>query len=77
MGVPKTININDGNNGKKEYYYWDQYDSWDEAVYYGKKIKEERKGELRIRYFVLQSEDSWFLPVPRFILYLNKKLKIL
>ena len=76
MGIPKTIKINT-KNGKKTYYYWDEYDSWDEAKFYGNKIKLERKSEMSVKYFVLEAEDSWFLPVPKFVLYLNRKLKLI
>lgn len=78
MGIPKIIKIGDGNNGKIDYYYWDEYDTHEEAVYYAKRIKEERKREgTKVKYFILETQDSWFLPVPKFIVYLNKKLKIL
>lgn len=75
-GVPKEIKINDGYNGKKTYYYWSEYDSFDEARFYAKKIKMERK-EMKIRYFILESQEGWFLPVPKFVLYLNKKLRLI
>lgn len=77
MGIPKSIRINEGTNGKVEYYYWSEYDSWEEAKYYAKKIKEERKMEMKIKYFIMESQEGWFLPVPKFVLYLNKKLRII
>ena len=77
MSIPYTIKINNGNN-KIIYYYWSEYESYEEALYYGKKIKEDRRKEnMKIKYFILESQDSWFLPVPKFILYLNKKLRII
>lgn len=77
MGVKKTITIKDGTNGKKEYYYWSEYDSYDEALHYAKRIKEERKGEMRIRHFIVETNEGRFLPVPKFVLYLNKNLRII
>lgn len=73
----KEITINEGSNGKTKYYYWDEYDSWEEAKQYGKRIKEERRKEMRIKYFIIETKDSWFLPVPKFILYLNKDLRLI
>lgn len=77
MGVPKSIKINDGYNGRKEYFYWSEYNSWEEARYYGKKIKDERGKEgMKVKYFIIESQDSWFLPVTKFVLYLDKRLRI-
>lgn len=76
MNAPKTIKIKDGMYGKNEYYYWDEYESWEEAIYNAKKIKEERRRkDIRIKYFIIETKDSWFLPVPKFILYFNKDIK--
>lgn len=78
MGVQKIIKIGDGTNGKVNYYYWDEYETKEEALYYAKRIKQERKLEgIKINYFILETQDSWFLPVDMFIVYFNKKLKIL
>lgn len=77
MGIPKSIEINNGKEGKRKYYYWSEYDSFDEAVKYGKEIKEYRRKEgMQISYFVLESQEGWFLPIPKFVLYLNKKLTL-
>lgn len=78
MGIPKEIEIGEGTNGKVKYYYWSEYDGYAEALYYAKKVKEEnRMRNNKIKYFILKSQDGWFLPVPKFILYLNKDLKII
>ena len=79
MGIPNTIEIKDGKrNGKIKYYFWSDYNSWEEAEYYAKKIKEERRREgMKIKYFILEAQDSWFLPVPKFVLYLNKNLRLI
>ena len=77
MGIPKIIKIKDGTDGRKNYYFWDSYDTYEEAKYYGKKIKFERRNEReKIKYFILESQDSWFLPVTRFALYFSVKLRI-
>lgn len=78
MGIPKTIRINDGNKGRITYYYWSDYDSYQEALYYAKRIKEERKMEnMRLKHFILESQEGWFLPVPKFALYFSKKLRLI
>lgn len=78
MGIPKKININNGYYGKNEYYYWSEYESKEEAYYYAKRIKEERRKEgMKIKYFVVESQEGWFLTVPKFVVYLNKDLKLL
>lgn len=78
MGIPKEIEINDGYNGKQKYYYWSEYETFAEAIYYAKKIKLDRKMEgIKIKYFVLESQEGWFLPIPKFVLYLNKNLRII
>lgn len=78
MGIPKQIEIGEGTNGKVKYYYWSEYDGFEEAKYYGKKIKDERAKEgTKVKYFILKSQDGWFLPVPKFILYLNKDLRLI
>lgn len=78
MGVMKEIKIGDGINGQRTYYYWNEYESREEALYYAKKIKHERKQEkMNIKYFIIESKEGWFLPVPRYIVYLNKKLRLL
>lgn len=78
MGIPREIEIGEGNNGKVKYYYWSEYDGYEEAIQYGKKIKEERRREnMKIKYFILKSQDGWFLPVPKFVLYLNKDLRLI
>lgn len=78
MGIPKEIEINEGKNGKGKYYYWSEYDTYNESLYYAKKIKLERKMEgMKIKYFILKSQDGWFLPVPKYILYLNRSLRLI
>ena len=78
MGIPKTISIGEGTNGKTKYYFWSDYETHEEAIYYAKRIKLERKQEgTKIKYFILETQDSWFLPSPKFVVYLNKKLRLL
>lgn len=77
MGVKKIIEIKDGTNGKKKYYYWSEYESYEEALHYAKRIKNERKNEMRIRYYIVETSEGRFLPTPKFILYLNKDLRII
>lgn len=78
MGVPKEIEIKDGYNGKKKYYYWSEYETFAEALEYAKKIKSDRKAEgMKIKYFILESQEGWFLPIPKIVLYLNKDLRII
>lgn len=78
MGIPKTIEIGEGSNGKTQYYYWSEYDGYTEALYYAKRIKEDRsKTGMKIKYFILKSQEGWLLPVPKFILYLNKDLRLI
>lgn len=76
MGIPRTIQIKEGKNGKKTYYYWDEYDSYDEALYYCKKLKKGRMKDMKIKYFILETQDSWFLPVTKYVAYINKKLRL-
>lgn len=71
MGIPKEIEINNGDNGKKRYYYYKKFDEYNETKHNAKEIKKRH----RVSYFILKSQDSWFLPVPVFTLYLSKKLK--
>lgn len=78
MGIPKVIKIGDGTNGKINYYYWDEYDTREEALHYAKKVKDERKMEgTRLKYFILETQDSWFLPVEKFVVYFNLKLRLI
>lgn len=75
MGAKKEIKINNGRgNAKQTYYYWEEHNSYEEAVFYAKKIKEEKKGEVKLKYYILETKESWFLPVAKFIIYLNKDL---
>ena len=79
MGIPRKIKIKDGNsNGKTTYYYWNEYETDEEATQCARRIKKERRQEgMKVKYFILETQDSWFLPVPRFVVYLNKKLRLL
>ena len=62
----------------KPYYYWDEFNTWEEAQIIAKRIKEERKVEgIKIKYTIVTAEDNWFLPVIKYILYLDKKFKII
>lgn len=72
MGIPKTIRV----NGYK-YYYWDNYDSREEANDYAQEIKKRKQKEgIKVKYFIQEMEDSPFLPVMISVLYFNKKLRI-
>lgn len=77
MGVPTVIYIKEGKYGKIPYYYWDEYDTPEEARMVAKRIKLERKGEMNIKYYLMESQDSWFLPVTKYVIYLNKKLRLI
>lgn len=78
MSIKKEIEINNGRQGgKQKFYYWSEYESYEEAVYYAKKIKDERKGEMKIKYFIVETKESWFLPVAKFVLYFNKKMRLI
>ena len=83
MGIPRVIVISSGkdevgNTKFEEYYYWSDYDTREEALHYAKKIKDERKKmKQKIRYFILKHQEGRFLPVPIFVLYLNRKLRII
>lgn len=76
MAVPKVIYIKEGKYGKVAYYYWDEYDNAEEARIVAKRIKEERRNEMKIKYYLLKSEDSWFLPVTKYVVYLNRNLRV-
>lgn len=71
MGIPKRIKISDGYYGQKEYYFWEEYETYEEAIYNARKMKI----TMKVKYFIIESQDSWFLPVPKFVLYLNKKVE--
>lgn len=67
----KVITINDGTAGKKKYYLYSSYNTYEEAKNMAKLKKEEYPNK-RIKYFILESEEGWFLPVNKFCLYLTK-----
>lgn len=75
--MEEIIKIRNG-RGKNEqtFYYWSEYDSYEEAIYYAKRIKRERKPEMNLKYYILESKTRRFLPVPKFILYFNKQMRI-
>lgn len=70
--VEKTIIING-----QEYHYFDEYGTWETAIKIAKEFKKERK----TKYFILQAKEKGLmknlLPSTKFLLYLNKKLKII
>lgn len=74
--MEKVIYIKDGGM-KVPYYYWDSYNSWEEAIFYAKKMREDRKGEFHLKWFILEAQEGAILPVPKVILYLNRKLRVL
>ena len=77
MSFTKVIYLKNGNRGMKPYYYWDEFDTWEEAQIIAKRIKEERKVMgIKVRYTIVTADDSWFLPVTKFVLYIDKRLKI-
>ena len=76
MTIPKVVLIPCGKKGVKRYFYWDEYDTIEEAIYYAKKIKLERKEEMCIKYYITETKDSWFLPVTKYVVYLNKKMRL-
>jgi len=67
-------------NGRKKneqtFYYWSEYDSYEEALYYAKRIKKERKPEMNLKYYILETKKGMLLPVPKFVLYFNKKMRL-
>jgi hypothetical protein len=71
-----VIKIKDGTNGEKKYYIWDTFDTYEEAIRVAKNIKEERKMEFKVKWFILKGEEGTLLMVPKVALYLNKKLRI-
>lgn len=74
MGIPNKIVIGNGNNRKEKYFLWEKYDSFEEAKTNGKRIKGSLKQQGRkISYFIIESKESWFLPVPEFGLYFNRR----
>ncbi len=78
MVAPSVVFIGDGNKGKIKYYYWNEYESHEEALYYAREIKKEKRGEnMNLKYFILESQEGWFLPFPKFVLYLSKKLRLI
>jgi len=76
--MESIIKIRNG-RGKNEqtFYYWSEYDSYEEALYYAKKIKQERKPEMNLKYYILETKTGMLLPVPKFVLYFNKKLRLI
>ena len=62
---------------EREYYYWDKYDSWEEALKVGKKIKMERKemGQ-SVKWFIIEETEGTIYPKKVSLLYFNKRMKI-
>lgn len=77
MSQQNTVKIGNGKGKVQTFYYWSEYDSYEEALYYAKKIKSERKPEMNLKYYILESKEGRFLPSPKFTLYFNKKMRVL
>lgn len=76
MTSPNTIQIGNGKGKQQVFYYWSEYETYEEALYYAKRIKKERKPEMNLKYYILPAKEGRFLPVPKFILYFNKKMRL-
>lgn len=73
MGIPTEIMLGDGTENKKKYYYYNQNNTYKEAKEKAKEIKKQHKKK-GIKYFIMKSQEGWLLPVPKYILYINKKI---
>lgn len=68
MGLPTRIMIGNGKFGKKEYYLWGEYSSYEDALNDAKSIKSEERG---LRSYI------WIYGNNVYGLYFTKKMRII
>lgn len=57
---------------KTKYYYFDSYNSWNDAYEVARKYK-----RMKCKYFILQKEFGFLFPELKYVLYLNKYRNLL
>ncbi len=76
--MKRKIKIKNGMYDEKEYYYWDKFNTWEEALKVAKKIKMERKNtnKQRVKWFIIEETEGVIYPKKVSLLYFDRRMRI-